>query len=489
MPRSLAVSGWDQLHTSPVVLVKRRPLWTPRRRGRSWSWYQPDSSSGYRSSSTSRPGKLRLNPSCGCVAQNNNNRRPSASFWSCLVLEISTNEPGLHATPFSRPSTASSSRCADLTHSTRATGNWCLASALNTDRNDRSNPNYKTDRPCRSLCSKIPQPLSLRLQWPPSTSDSTPHSTPADIPVDPFDRDHEPPRKVQDRSLPSLHNKASSTSSSGWEKPPATPVPFKTSFPTHPKIRARGRSVVRPTASIDLKDKKFKFPPLPPLPPTQTPAQPQISLPMASGSSYSYSTPSSDFSTPRSSSPSSSVISTRSSNTSISNKRMSISSRRMTDLNPMSAVDVQAIEAKMKMASLDQLRGYAQHHYGEVKQYTSTEYIPQSKAAGYQILREPTWNRGTLVCMSAAMSAPNSACTTSRFPSLPHSSHHIMWPRVTWVGSKPWCAIIRCAALYSHSTCYLKKPISTSAVFNKLRLCRVRHCSPLSLPLFNLACS
>jgi malate dehydrogenase (oxaloacetate-decarboxylating)(NADP+) len=77
----------------------------------------------------------------------------------------------------------------------------------------------------------------------------------------------------------------------------------------------------------------------------------------------------------------------------------------MTDLNPMSSVDVQAIEAKMKMASLDQLRGYAQNHYGEVHQYTSTEYVPQSEAAGYQILREPIWNKGTFICMSAPMSA------------------------------------------------------------------------------------
>ncbi len=48
----------------------------------------------------------------------------------------------------------------------------------------------------------------------------------------------------------------------------------------------------------------------------------------------------------------------------------------------------------MKMASLDQLRGYAQNHYGEVHQFRATEYIPQSQAGGYQVLREPLWNKG-----------------------------------------------------------------------------------------------
>jgi hypothetical protein len=68
----------------------------------------------------------------------------------------------------------------------------------------------------------------------------------------------------------------------------------------------------------------------------------------------------------------------------------------MTDLNPMSTVDISVIEERMKMSQLDQLRGYAQNHYGEVHQYKSTEYVPQSQAAGYQILREPLWNKGEL---------------------------------------------------------------------------------------------
>ncbi|CAI4213775.1 unnamed protein product [Parascedosporium putredinis] len=73
---------------------------------------------------------------------------------------------------------------------------------------------------------------------------------------------------------------------------------------------------------------------------------------------------------------------------------MSISSRRMTDFNPMASVDLAMIEDRMRAASLDQLRGYNQNSYGEVQQYKAVEYIPESQALSYQVLREPSWNRG-----------------------------------------------------------------------------------------------
>jgi len=66
----------------------------------------------------------------------------------------------------------------------------------------------------------------------------------------------------------------------------------------------------------------------------------------------------------------------------------------MTDFNPMASVDLAMIEERMRATSLDQLRGYAQHNYGEVKQYRTVEYIPESQALAYQVLREPIWNRG-----------------------------------------------------------------------------------------------
>lgn len=66
----------------------------------------------------------------------------------------------------------------------------------------------------------------------------------------------------------------------------------------------------------------------------------------------------------------------------------------MTDFNPLSSVDISAIDEQMKMAQLDQHRGYAQDHYGEVNQYRKTEYVHKSQAAGTQILREPLWNKG-----------------------------------------------------------------------------------------------
>lgn len=110
--------------------------------------------------------------------------------------------------------------------------------------------------------------------------------------------------------------------------------------------------------------------------------------------SSSRSADSSDVYTPRSASPTPSVTSGRSSRTAVSNKRMSISSRRLTDFNPMSSVDVTAIEEAMKAASLDQYRGYAQDHYTEVKQDHETEYLKESDASAYQVLREPLWNKG-----------------------------------------------------------------------------------------------
>lgn len=62
----------------------------------------------------------------------------------------------------------------------------------------------------------------------------------------------------------------------------------------------------------------------------------------------------------------------------------------------MASVDIVAIEERMKMAQLDQLRGYKQDTFGEVQQYRSTDYIAQHAAGGYQVLREPLWNKGML---------------------------------------------------------------------------------------------
>jgi malate dehydrogenase (oxaloacetate-decarboxylating)(NADP+) len=46
------------------------------------------------------------------------------------------------------------------------------------------------------------------------------------------------------------------------------------------------------------------------------------------------------------------------------------------------------------MSSLDSFRGYSQDHYAAVKQYHETEYISKNMAGGYQVLREPAWNKG-----------------------------------------------------------------------------------------------
>ncbi|CEJ81004.1 Putative Malic enzyme [[Torrubiella] hemipterigena] len=104
----------------------------------------------------------------------------------------------------------------------------------------------------------------------------------------------------------------------------------------------------------------------------------------------------SDASTQRSMSPSP-VPSTHTSRTSLSlssSRRSRSPTHRFTNRNPMAAVNVAAIQEAMKMAALDQHRGYAQDHYGEVKQDQATEYVDQGHAAGYQVLREPLWNKG-----------------------------------------------------------------------------------------------
>jgi malate dehydrogenase (oxaloacetate-decarboxylating)(NADP+) len=94
---------------------------------------------------------------------------------------------------------------------------------------------------------------------------------------------------------------------------------------------------------------------------------------------------------------------------------MSISGRRISGFNPMAAVDIDAIEAQMKMAALDTLKGYSAEHYGIVKQYRETDYIAERNAGGYQVLREPAWNKGTytrlFLCSRAKL--PDSALKNS----------------------------------------------------------------------------
>ncbi|CAN8095495.1 unnamed protein product [Discula destructiva] len=77
---------------------------------------------------------------------------------------------------------------------------------------------------------------------------------------------------------------------------------------------------------------------------------------------------------------------------------MSISSRRRTsNWNPMSAVDVKALEEAMKAQQLDQLRGYRKDTYGEVKQTKEPLYVTEltkRQAIGQNVLNEATFNKG-----------------------------------------------------------------------------------------------
>jgi hypothetical protein len=111
-----------------------------------------------------------------------------------------------------------------------------------------------------------------------------------------------------------------------------------------------------------------------------------------SNSSSSASIASTPASTVRSTSPSS--VSCASIST--SGKRVSLS-RHISGVNPMSLVDTTALENSMKLAQLDSLRGYSQNHYAVVQQTEDTEYVPRTSARGYQVLREPSWNKGLLL--------------------------------------------------------------------------------------------
>ena len=73
----------------------------------------------------------------------------------------------------------------------------------------------------------------------------------------------------------------------------------------------------------------------------------------------------------------------------------------MTGNNPLSSLDLSAIEQGIQAASLDQLRGYSQKHFGEVSQQRDTEYLDKNMAAGYQVLREPLWNKGMFHSLSS----------------------------------------------------------------------------------------
>lgn len=77
---------------------------------------------------------------------------------------------------------------------------------------------------------------------------------------------------------------------------------------------------------------------------------------------------------------------------------MSISiQRRTTNLNPMSTIDIKALEEAMRAQQLDQLRGYRNDTYGVVNQTREPVYVTdvaQADATGQQVLTEPMFNKG-----------------------------------------------------------------------------------------------
>ena len=59
-------------------------------------------------------------------------------------------------------------------------------------------------------------------------------------------------------------------------------------------------------------------------------------------------------------------------------------------------IDTAAIDAQMKLASLNHLAGYATSSYPDaVPQDSTTKYTPEEMARGYEVLREPFFNKGS----------------------------------------------------------------------------------------------
>lgn len=82
----------------------------------------------------------------------------------------------------------------------------------------------------------------------------------------------------------------------------------------------------------------------------------------------------------------------------------------MNQAAPTTAIDIAQIEEGIKMANLDTLRGYSNTTPAPVQQAIKTEYTPMSQAAGYQVIREPMWNKGEPFISCARVLAQLQAC-------------------------------------------------------------------------------
>lgn len=84
-------------------------------------------------------------------------------------------------------------------------------------------------------------------------------------------------------------------------------------------------------------------------------------------------------------------------------------------------VDTSGLQKQMQLASLDNLRGYSQDHYSTITQTQQTEYVPEYQAKGYQVLREPAWNKG-MVSWSIASGVVTMLTKNTKAPHSPHKN-------------------------------------------------------------------
>lgn len=87
-------------------------------------------------------------------------------------------------------------------------------------------------------------------------------------------------------------------------------------------------------------------------------------------------------------------------------------------------IDTAAIDAQMKLASLNHLAGYSTKSYPDaVPQQSATTYTPEEMARGYEVLREPFFNKG-MYLQPITQYIPSTILINNRNLLRPRRSHH-----------------------------------------------------------------
>ena len=92
--------------------------------------------------------------------------------------------------------------------------------------------------------------------------------------------------------------------------------------------------------------------------------------------------------------------------------------RSLSVMNPLAAVDTAQLEAAMKLASLDNLKGYNPGHHAVVKQPGFMREKPaQNELRGYEVVREPALWKGELFVQKGLWDCQADHCSRHIFQS------------------------------------------------------------------------